>query len=289
MTPREATECLGGLWNEQRGLAPCPVPGHGKGRGDLNWSLSIRAGDAQGLLVHCFAGCDAVDVLAALRRIEPGRVWADPNHCRQRRSVCGSTRANAIELWRKGLPVAGTPAEQYLVRRGLTLPLRGLRYMPDAWHAQAERRFPALLSALTADCADNAGRISALQRTFLTAFGEKAPVEPPRMILGQLNSAAVRLAPAAETLGIAEGVETALAATQLFKVPCWAGCGARLHRVTLPSSVSCVILFADNDGAGLRTADRAAHRFRREGRTVEVRVPQLEGGDWNDVLIASWT
>lgn len=43
--------------------ARCPVANHGKGRGDLNPSLSIREDDGQ-TLVHCHAGCSTTDILA---------------------------------------------------------------------------------------------------------------------------------------------------------------------------------------------------------------------------------
>src|SRR6516225_11361832 len=48
-------------------LVCCPVPSHGKGRGDSNPSLRIGDG-ASRLLVHCYAGCDPRDVLDVLRR-----------------------------------------------------------------------------------------------------------------------------------------------------------------------------------------------------------------------------
>src|SRR5215471_1873788 len=47
-------------------LVPCPVPSHGKGRGDRNPSLRIGDG-ALRLLVRCYAGCDTRDVLDVLR------------------------------------------------------------------------------------------------------------------------------------------------------------------------------------------------------------------------------
>lgn len=44
----------------------CPVPGHGKGRGDVNPSLSISPGNGSGPLLHCFADCETKDILAAV-------------------------------------------------------------------------------------------------------------------------------------------------------------------------------------------------------------------------------
>jgi len=48
-------------------LVCCPVPSHGKGRGDRNPSLRLADGDIR-LLVHCYGGCDPCAVLDALRR-----------------------------------------------------------------------------------------------------------------------------------------------------------------------------------------------------------------------------
>jgi DNA primase len=42
-------------------LAPCPA------HEDNTPSLSLKDGDS-GIVVHCFAGCDARDVFAAIRR-----------------------------------------------------------------------------------------------------------------------------------------------------------------------------------------------------------------------------
>ena len=48
-------------------LVPCPVPSHGKGRGDRNPSLRLADGEVR-LLVRCYAGCDRRAVLDELRR-----------------------------------------------------------------------------------------------------------------------------------------------------------------------------------------------------------------------------
>ena len=48
-------------------LVCCPVPSHGRGRGDHNPSLRLTDGDTR-LLVHCYSGCDRLAVLDELRR-----------------------------------------------------------------------------------------------------------------------------------------------------------------------------------------------------------------------------
>jgi hypothetical protein len=47
-------------------LCRCPVPTHGKGRGDRNPSLSICDGDDGQIVVNCMGGCSRSDVLEAL-------------------------------------------------------------------------------------------------------------------------------------------------------------------------------------------------------------------------------
>lgn len=47
-------------------IAHCPVPGHGKGRGDRHPSLSVIAGLNGTPVLKCWAGCAAEQVLAAV-------------------------------------------------------------------------------------------------------------------------------------------------------------------------------------------------------------------------------
>jgi hypothetical protein len=51
----------------------------------------------------------------------------------------------------------------------------------------------------------------AVHRTWLTpSGGGKAPVQMPRMTLGPIKGCAIRLAAAAEHIGVGEGIETCL-------------------------------------------------------------------------------
>jgi len=107
--------------------------------------------------------------------------------------------------------------------------------------------------------------------------------------LGHLGDGAVRLAPAAEVLGLCEGWETGLSALQLYGLPVWASLGAsRMHRVRVPDLVRRVVIFADNDVAGRKAAERTAQVHRDLGRTVELRLP-AHGIDFNDELNARGT
>jgi hypothetical protein len=56
-------------------LIRCPVPSHGKGRGDRNPSCSISDGE-KGFVVYCHGGCDSRDVLRCLG-VEPREPYKD--------------------------------------------------------------------------------------------------------------------------------------------------------------------------------------------------------------------
>src|SRR5215217_1880691 len=53
-------------FNGEEHVARCPCPDHGKGRGDLNPSLTIKEGDDRRALLQCFAGCTNESIVEAL-------------------------------------------------------------------------------------------------------------------------------------------------------------------------------------------------------------------------------
>jgi hypothetical protein len=276
---RRIVETLGGQWRAGGGMCRCPA------HDDRTPSLSVRAGDRR-LLFHCFAGCGTRSVILALRALglfAPGpaargaeETWspADPDR---------AVRNRAARLWAAAHPLAGSPAEAYLASRGLAVETPALRFHPHTpcgRGAQAIVR-PAMLAAVR----DPDGLV-AVQRTFLDLEPPRLALMPgPRRGLGRLGQGAVRLRmPAGGTLGLAEGIETALSASQLSGLACWATLGsARFGRLAIPDGVERLILFLDNDRGGRRAEQlaRAAHGGRC---LVEPRYAQPAGADWNDVL-----
>lgn len=187
-------------------------------------------------------------------------------------------------LWGKALPYRATdPVGIYLASRlGRTPTHTGLRYHPHCRYPKGED-WPAILAIYVG--AD--GAPTALHRTYLTTEGRKAPVVSDKLSLGPLvDGGAVRLALHEDTLGIAEGIETALAASVMFGVPCWAALNAnRLAVWEPPEGVRRVIIFADNDDnfTGQTAAFDLAARI--EGRiTVTIETPNETGKDWADML-----
>lgn len=199
-------------------------------------------------------------------------------------------KAQAIRrVWSETEAVeAGDPVWRYLNRRvGLDLIPASLRYHPALAYRHdggAVSHHPAMVAAVTYPD----GRGASLHRTYLKADGTKADVSAPRkMMPGKpLNTACIKLGGYEKTLGIAEGIETALAASRRFGVPVWSCVSAGLMEAwQWPDDIEHVIVFGDNDPkyAGQAAAFRIAHRMAVKGIRVEVRIPDEIGRDWADV------
>lgn len=265
-------EALGGHWTARGGMCRCPA------HADTTPSLSVRPGRSQ-LLFHCFAGCKTRDVLDAIATLGLSRgarvaLAADEQTDTRRLSVG--------RLWSEARPLRGSLAARYLAGRGLA-ETSTLRFHPRA--PQGRRPLTRFLPAMIAAVTDETGLV-AVHRTFLSPDGQSlSPRQPARAALGPLGTGLVRLHSASHRLGLAEGIETALSASQLFDVPCWATLGAeRFKRITLPGSVTEIMLFLDHDAAGHQAEAVARERF--ADRRIKACYPAQTGADWNDVLRA---
>lgn len=280
---REIVERLGGQWQRWGGLCLCPS------HEDRNPSLSVRPGQRR-LLFHCFAGCKNDAILRAIGNLELWRATRVRAPTDARSSPADPGRRNreaAASLWTASRSIANSPADLYLHKRRLLLKSPVLRYhRATPYGAGAQAVFlPAMLAAVR----DESGLV-AVHRTFLNPReGRLANLAVPKRALGRLGRGAVRLAPARNgVLGWAEGIENALAATQLTAIPCWATLGTeRFAHVALPPGVERLILFLDNDRGGRRAEQLAREAHRESGIAIDARYPEAEGADWNDVLLAT--
>lgn len=209
----------------------------------------------------------------------------------RRRQQWADNAGRIARVWAQSVPlVPGDPAATYLERRGVgavwPLPdvLRLHRALPY-WHgSESLGRFPAMVAPIIAPD----GRVVALHRTYLTADGRKADLPSPKKLSGAaglLAGACIPLRkPVAGVLGIAEGIETALAANCASGVPTVAAyCAGNLAAWHWPDSVRRLVIFADADEAGRVAADTLRTRALAAGLRAEVLMPTAAGTDWCDV------
>lgn len=196
----------------------------------------------------------------------------------------------------------GDLAHRYLESRGL-----GERVYPKALRFGAQMRDgaggvrPCMVALVGVHGAtDDKGRqkYCSLHRTFLRPDGlAKAEMEAPRLLMpGPLDAGAcVMLSEwtGSGPIGIAEGIETAMAASALFDLPVWAAINSSmLAKWVPPQGADEVAIFADNDRrfGGQAAAYTLAHRISTAKATrdipVNVLMPKVAGTDFNDELFA---
>jgi putative DNA primase/helicase len=264
---------------------PCPICA---GRDRFRWDdkdgsgsyYCNQCGPGNGmLLLRKLNGWDFATAAAAVDKII-GREYVSSQ--RKVRSKPPSPQANAKQLLAK----ATNPeiVTEYLRGRGLSaVPsvLRGHSSLPYYQDRKRIGNYPAMLAPVKR--AD--GRLCGVHRTYL------ADVAPRKKLIkagDTVRGGAVRLCEHAGVIGIAEGIETAIAAHELFRLPVWAALSTSgMESFDVPLGVVKVIVLADHDRnfAGHEAAYTLAHRLAIAGIGAEVKVPPVVG-DWNDVLRA---
>jgi putative DNA primase/helicase len=233
--------------------------------------LKIRDDErkSDGIDVHCFAGCDWKDIKAEFvamgllptfegKRNEPlrlPRTVASPGAIVPEEISAATRIAN---IWRTAVPLPGTLGERYFIE------VRGLPISGDLSHAL---RWHPDLKAIVALMTDAiSGETVGLHRTFLEPNGSKRD----RKMLG--HRGVVRVSPDEDVtmgLGLAEGVEDALAVLCSAWAPVWAAtCASGMQEFPVLSGIEALTLFHDNDAAGLEAAQQCAERWTRSGREV---------------------
>ena len=186
------------------------------------------------------------------------------------------------KIWNEAKPITpGDPAWQYLTNR--------CGFVPDCvdlrFHAALKHTMGGVYPALVARMLSADGKKAVgLHRTYLDAYGKKAAVDPVKMSLGEMGS--IRLAEAETRLGIAEGIETALCASNQFRMPVWAAvCAYGLETWEPVTGIREVWIFGDNDESftGQAAAYALARKLRQRGLCVQVHIPELTGSDWADM------
>jgi hypothetical protein len=290
------------------GLIHAPGPGHS--RADRSLSVWIDCNYSEGFRVHSFAGDDWRVCRDHVRERLGLPSWGPSNWnqacapapASDQRSVAPAIddrgrieRAQAV--WREGVPIIGTVAEQYLRHRGLFItaevlvadPLRFHPACPFCLEHGATVRLPTMLGLMRDIITDEP---KAIHRTALRADGtSKADLpglENARRMLGPANGTALKLtghAGVTDGLGIAEGIETALTIVCAGWQPVWAcGSAGAIQSLPILSGIESLTIFADGDHAGIAAAQVCQARWENAGLECRIFAPPDEGADWNDVV-----
>jgi DNA primase len=207
----------------------------------------------------------------------------------------------AYSTWASAAPIACTPAEAYLLGRGIdplklldrTWP-RTLRYATNAMES-GKRRLPGLVMAV----GSRDGKFRGLQRVFLHPNGKPVLQDDGsklKLSLGDIRGGSAKFTAAGPDpqgrWGIAEGGENAIAAQQLYQFPVEAGISSgNMQNVVPPAWARRVAIFADHDGAGFIAAQNCRQRYLviTSIETVSVLTANKPGADVCDVLIEGTT
>jgi putative DNA primase/helicase len=266
---------------------PCPMCG-GKDRyrydnrkGDGDWFCN-HCGSGDGF--HLLQGSLGIDFAEAARRVDrilKNGVQEEPF---QPEIDIEKRRRYLNTLWAAGK--SPHVAVEYLNDRGI--PGKVISQMTDvrgtltAWHSDDKCHYPAMLSLIRSP----KGKPISIHRTYITADKNDKKITPP---IEKISGGYVKLGEPSDTLCLAEGIETALAAWTITGYPAWATISA--HGLesfqTIPKHVDRVIVCADNDASfvGQASAFKCAQYFKlRKKITTRVMMPKIEGWDMLDVL-----
>lgn len=290
---RDILEALGvpGEYLTRRN-GPCPHCG-GKDRWrftDHNqaggwWCNHCGTGDGFDLLQQ-FHGWDFATAAKEIEKMLPNMPETKPL---DQDAKAKMARDNLNKFKQGVLRAVDSPqVKQYLERRGLQpSPSLLAHHWAEYWQdGKLQGTYPAMVGLVTSPD----GKPLTYHRTFLLD-GKKAPVQAPRKMMPaarDTTGAAIRLWPVAESMGIAEGIETALACHQLFGRPTWSAISAGgLERFVPPAGIRELMIYADRDASytGQAAAYALAKRLARDTDiTVMVSLPDLVG-DFADQLL----
>jgi putative DNA primase/helicase len=273
---------LGGTRQGHNWRAPCPL--------GCGYSLSLGYGENGKLLAFCFGGCEFDALMLALVEygllddVDGGDILGAEHHGFHAHAA--ERIAQAREIYAAG--VQDERINIYLRSReiGLTSPV--LRFQEHAPH-----RLGARLPAMLAPVVNVSGEQTGLHMTFLRHDGggkaDLLPKEFQRESRGVIRGGAIRLADhdPDTALIVAEGIESALSAMQIFGLAGWSAVFAGgLKTIELPPYVRRIVIAADNDAnvTGQRNAIAAYDRWAAEGRSVTIKAPPDIGDDFSDVL-----
>lgn len=215
---------------------------------------------------------------AVIRRLDKAAAAGDDRAARE------SNIEIALRLWAGSIDPHGTIVKRYLEQRRAALPAHAsdvIRFHPRC-PFKGERR-PAMVALMRDICTNEP---CGVHRTALLPDGSDRDRTLGKAMLGRAGGAAIKLSPDGEVdlgLGIAEGIESALAVIGIGWRPVWAcGSAGSIAKFPVLAGIDELTIFADRDEAGRRAAQECARRWVAAGRAATIRLPRGDETDWND-------
>lgn len=245
----------------------------------------------------------------ALRQAQKRRVAFEANLKASNAAKDLKRSKNLAKVWEASVPLShalAEPARAYFKSRNIAYESLSefIKFHPSLplWVDDEDGVFikmgdyPCIVSKVFS----NDGKPLTVHRTFLSPEGKQIAKKimpiPPKYegVQGWAIPVTNSFNKEDGILGIAEGMETAASASELFGVPVWAGISANIMEGFVPPSwVRQLVIFADNDlnETGLLAALRLKENLKEKGFSgkVHIRMPQKPEGmeanyDWVRVI-----
>jgi hypothetical protein len=258
---------------------------------------------------------------------DPGerRVQTPPkrDHDAEAARDAAAKRARSARTWSDTVPIVeGSPQQKYLAGRGLwplspaahaVLRAAEMRYPADRDSAGKVVAYPGgrgLHPVMVARVSAPGVVVTGVHVTFLApradggvgklCFPPEDTVHKPKQTWGVFcPGAAIRLADPAERMGVAEGIETALAAARLFDgLAVWSAISAGgMERFRTPKVCRELLILADRDapqvarsvwkpeGPGMFSARALRDASEARGVPARILLPNAPYGDFADVVL----
>ena len=285
---------LGISW-EKTNNRHCPCP-HCGGRdrarfddksGDGTYFCNnCGAGDGFSLVQKCL-NLTFREVLIKIQSIVGGCIKME---IEEKKEDIEQNRKNLNELWLKSVGLdGGDPVSKYLHSRKLSLRPENVRYCEKCYEPETKTERQALIAKIVN--AEN--KPVSIARVYLKTDDLKSGKKIMPKTESLIGSAVRLFSPETEMLssdilGIAEGIGTAMACTQMFSIATWACLSSTLMEAwNPPEQYKNIVIYGDNDAnfVGQKAAYTLAKKLFAKNLIVSVEFPKLPDSDFNDELM----
>ena len=278
----------------------CPICGPGRNshrfrmdnkNGSGSW-ICTQCGAGDGItLVQKYLGITFPETLEKINEIIGG-VHMDTQQTTNKMST-ENIKKMLNKIWNESKELTGSDwVCRYLHDRGLVLQPDNVRFCQECYESDSKTKMPAMVARIVNK--DNVPQ--GIHRSYLDSdVPKQADINSPKKmtyVVDTLSGCTVRLFQPGGVfedgvLGIGEGIETCIAATQIFNIATWSCLSSTLMESwEPPEGIRRVVILADNDAShiGAKSAYTLANRLYKKDLIVEVRLPETIGSDWADEL-----